>query len=169
MSGPMPGDCWQFETTGKKDFPEGTQLHMVYTYNPGKYGAKYWMIEYKDGKEFKPVPACEQKTETLKLSSETITYNMAFTAEQKIVEFTVTLEHPTDEFVVRQRCCSEYQVNDKWFDKPNAKCVSRIAGDRRSQRRPSLSLIPPADAGTSCYLQHPNGCFFAKLFPCFIR
>ena len=20
-----------------------------------------------------------------------------------------------------------------------------------------------------CYLQHPNGCFFAKLFPCFIR
>ena len=149
MSGPMPGDCWQFETTGKKDFPEGTQLHMVYTYNPGKYGAKYWMIEYKDGKEFKPVPACEQKTETLKLSSETITYNMAFTSEQKIVEFTVTLEHPTDEFVVRQRCCSEYQVNDKWFDKPNAKCVSRIAGDRRSQRRPSLSLIPPADAGTS--------------------
>ena len=113
MSGPMPGDCWQFETTGKKDFPEGTQLHMVNTYNPGKYGAKYWMIEYKDGKEFKPVPACEQKTETLKLSSETITYNMAFTAEQKIVEFTVTLEHPTDEFVVRQRCCSEYQVNDK--------------------------------------------------------
>ena len=136
MSGPMPGDCWQFETTGKNDFPEGTQLHMVYTYNPGKFGAKYWMIEYKDGKEFKPVPAFEQKTETLKLSSETITYNMAFTADQKIVEFTVILEHPTDEFVVRQRCCSEYQVNDKWFDKPNAKCVSRIAGDPSNEAKP---------------------------------
>ena len=24
-------------------------------------------------------------------------------------------------------------------------------------------------AGAHCYLQHPNGCFFAKLFPCFIR
>ena len=136
MSGPMPGDCWQFETTGKNDFPEGTQLHMVYTYNPGKFGAKYWMIEYKDGKEFKPVPAFEQKTETLKLSSENITYNMAFTADQKIVEFTVTLENPTDEFVVRQRCCSAYQVNDKWFDKPNVKCISRIAGDPSNEAKP---------------------------------
>ncbi len=135
MCGPMPGDCWRFETTGKNDFPEGTQLHMIYTYNPGKYGAKYWMIEY-NGNEFKPVPAFEQKTETLSLSSETITYNMAFTADQKIVEFTVTLENPTDEFVVRQRCCSEYQVNDKWFDKPNVKCVSRIAGDPSNEAKP---------------------------------
>ncbi len=136
MCGPMPGDCWQFETTGNNDFPEGTQLYMKYTYNPGKYGAKYWMIEYKDGEEFKPVPAFEQKTETLSLSSETITYNMAFTTEQKLIEFTVTLENPTDEFVVRQRCCSEYQVNDKWFDKPNVKCVSRIAGDPSNIEKP---------------------------------
>ncbi len=136
MCGPMPGDCWQFETTGNNDFPEGTQLYMIYTYNPGKYGAKYWMIEYKDGEEFKPVPAFEQKTETLSLSSETITYNMAFTTDQKVIEFTVTLENPTDQFVVRQRCCSEYQVNDKWFDKPNVKCVSRIAGDPSNIEKP---------------------------------
>ncbi len=136
MCGPMPGDCWQFETTGNNDFPEGTQLYMKYTYNPGKYGAKYWMIEYKDGEEFKPVPAFEQKTETLSLSSETITYNMAFTTDQKVIEFTVTLENPTDQFVVRQRCCSEYQVNDKWFDKPNVKCVSRIAGDPSNIEKP---------------------------------
>lgn len=136
MCGPMPGDCWQFETTGNNDFPEGTQLYMKYTYNPGKYGAKYWMIEYKDGEEFKPVPAFEQKTETLSLSSETITYNMAFTSDQKVIEFTVTLENPTDQFVVRQRCCSEYQVNDKWFDKPNVKCVSRIAGDPSNIEKP---------------------------------
>ena len=25
------------------------------------------------------------------------------------------------------------------------------------------------DGKIICYLQHPNGCFFAKLFPCFIR
>ncbi len=136
MCGPMPGDCWQFETIGNNDFPEGTQLYMKYTYNPGKYGAKYWMIEYKDGEEFKPVPAFEQKTETLSLSSETITYNMAFTTDQKVIEFTVTLENPTDQFVVRQRCCSEYQVNDKWFDKPNVKCVSRIAGDPSNIEKP---------------------------------
>lgn len=136
MCGPMPGDFWQFETTGEYEFPEGTQLHIIYTYNPGKYGAKYWMIEYKDGAEFRPVPAFGQKTETLPLSSETITYNIAFTTSQKIVDFTVTLENPTKEFVVRQRCCSEYQVNDKWFDKPNVKCVSRIAGDPNNIEKP---------------------------------
>lgn len=82
------------------------------------------------------VPAFEQHTETLKLSGETITYNMAFTADQKIVEFTVTLDNPTTDFVVRQRCCSEYQVNDKWFDHPNVKCVSRIAGDPANGNKP---------------------------------
>ncbi len=136
MSGPMPGDMWQFETTGNYDFPEGTQLRMRYTYNPGNYGAKYWMIEYKDGDEFRPVPVFEQTTETLPLSSETITYNIAFTTAQKVVDFTVTLENPTTEFVVRQKCCSEYQVNDKWFDKPNVKCVSRIAGDPSNIEKP---------------------------------
>ena len=132
----MPGDFWQFETTGGHEFPDGTQLHIIYTYKPGRYGAKYWMIEYKDGDEFKPVPAFERKTETLELSSETITYNMAFTTSQRIVEFTVTLENHTKEFIVRQRCCSEYQVNDKWFDKPNVKCVSRIAGDPNNVEKP---------------------------------
>ena len=136
MSGPMPGDYWQFETLGGNRFAEGTRLHIIYTYNPGSYGAKYWMIEYKDGDEFRPVPAFEKKTETLSLSGETIDYNISFTTDQKIVDFTVTLENPTDEFVVRQRCCSEYQVNGKWFDHPNVKCVSRIAGDPANAEKP---------------------------------
>ncbi len=136
MCGPMPGDYWQFETTTGQEFAEGTQLHIIYTYNPGSYGAKYWLIEYKDGQEFKPVPAFECKTETLALSNETITYNMAYTTAQKIIEFTVTLENPTVDFVVRQRCCSEYQVNNKWFDYPNVKCVSRIAGDPNNIEKP---------------------------------
>lgn len=140
MAGPMPGDYWQFETTGGNEFAEGTQLHIIYTYNPGNYGAKYWMMEYKDGDTFKPVPAFESKTTTITLSGETITYNMAFTSDQKQVEFTVTLENPTSEFVVRQRCCSAYQVNEKWFGTPNVKCVSRIAGDPNNEAKPLPTL-----------------------------
>ena len=44
MSGPMAGDYWQFATTGGHEFAEGTRLRIVYTYNPGNYGAKYWRI-----------------------------------------------------------------------------------------------------------------------------
>lgn len=134
MSAPMPGDYWLFETTGGYEFEEGTRLHMIYTYNPGNYGAKYWMIEYMDGEEWKP--AFEKSKTTISLSGESIEYNVAYTSSQKIIEFTVTLENPTKEFKVRQLCCSEYQVNDKWFAYPNVKCVSRIAGDPANEAKP---------------------------------
>lgn len=136
MCGPMAGDCWQFETTGGNDFAEGSKLHMIFRYNPGSYGAKYWIVEYKDGDAFKP--AFETKTLTLPADKggETITYNRAFTADQETVEFTATLENPTKEFIVKMTCCSTYQVNDKWFDYPNVKCVSRIAGDPNNPEKP---------------------------------
>lgn len=140
MCGPMAGDYWQFETTGGYEFAEGTRLHMIYTYNPGNYGAKYWVVEYKDGDVFKPV--FEMKTEHVTYSDasvsydENVNYNIAFSTDQKQVDFTVTLENPTTEFVVRQRCSSSYQVNGKWFDHPNAKCVSRIAGDPANVEKP---------------------------------
>lgn len=134
MSGPMAGDCWMFETTGGYEFEEGAQLHMIYTYNPGNYGAKYWMIEYMDGNEWKSV--YETKKTTISLSGEDIEYNVEFTTDQKVIEFTVTLENPTKEFKVRQVCCSSYQVNNKWFEYPNVKCVSRIAGDPANEAKP---------------------------------
>lgn len=138
MAGPMPGDYWQFETQYGTEIAEGTQLHIIYTYNPGSYGAKYWTLEYKDGTEFKPVPAFETKSKTITAATpvENITYNIEFTTDQKQVEFTVTLENPTVDFVVRQRCMSTYQVNDKWFDHPNVKCISRIAGDPANEAKP---------------------------------
>ena len=46
------------------------------------------------------------------------------------------LDNPTSEFVVRQLCCSAYQVNDKWLGHPNIKCVSRIAGDPNNENKP---------------------------------
>ena len=46
------------------------------------------------------------------------------------------LDNPTSEFVVRQICCSAYQVNDKWLGHPNIKCVSRIAGDPNNENKP---------------------------------
>ena len=94
----------------------------------GQYG--------EDGDEFKPVPAFELKTETIPLSGETISYNQAFDTSQRVIDFTVVLENPTKEFVVRQICCSAYQVNDKWFGYPNVKCVSRIAGDPNNIEKP---------------------------------
>ena len=92
------------------------------------------MIEYMDGNEWKSV--YETKKTTISLSGEDIEYNVEFTTDQKVIEFTVTLENPTKEFKVRQVCCSSYQVNNKWFEYPNVKCVSRIAGDPANEAKP---------------------------------
>lgn len=140
MCGPMAGDCWQFETTGGFVIPEGTKVHVRYTYAPVSYGAKYWYLEYKDGSEFKPVPGFEVKTESI-ASGETITYNLNLNASEfRIIDCELVYETETTEVVVRQSCASQYQVNSKMFNYPNAKCVSRIAGDPANENKP-LPLI----------------------------
>ena len=71
------------------------------------------------------------------MSGETVTYNQAFDASQRVIEFTVVLDNPTSEFVVRQICCSAYQVNDKWLGHPN------IAGDPNNENKalPQMDLL----------------------------
>lgn len=131
---PMPGDYWQLETTGGYELAEGSQIHVVIRYNPGSYGAKYWRVEYKDGDKW--VPAFPTSKMTISASGEEIEYNQAFVDEQKTVEFTATLENPMADFVFRMVCCSTYQVNNKWFDHPNSKSTSRIAGDPANPEKP---------------------------------
>ncbi|MBQ0080140.1 MAG: DUF4886 domain-containing protein [Alistipes sp.] len=136
MSAPMAGDYWLFETTGGYEFDEGTKLHMIYTYNPGSYGAKYWRLEYLDGSEWKPVEKYPLQEKTISGGEGNISYNLSFVNAQMQVDFDVVLENPTKEFKVRQVCCSSYQVNDKIFTYPNIKCVSRIAGDPNNIEKP---------------------------------
>lgn len=139
MFGQIAGDYWQFETTGKYNLPEGTRIHVIYRYNGGKYGAKYWNIQYRDGETWKPAMEMKEKTVNTGAdpATETFQYNIEFPYdEQKTVEFTVTLENPNTDFVVRQICCSTYQLNDKWFAKPNASSQSRIAGDPANAEKP---------------------------------
>lgn len=133
MCGPMAGDQWLFETQNGQEIAEGTSLHMIFTYNPGNYGAKYWRVEYLDGNDWKP--AFENQKKEISGQGE-IEYNIDFTSSQKIVEFTKILDSPTAEFKVRMVCCSTYQVNDKFFTSPNVKSVSRIAGDPANPAKP---------------------------------
>lgn len=136
MCGPWTGDYWLFETTGNYQLAEGSTVRIVYTYNPGSYGAKYWMLEYLDGEEWKLV--YDKKSVTI--GGKTIEYNIEFTTDQKVVEITKELTANTPDFKLRQICCSPYQVNSKDFTAPNIKCVSRIAGDPANEAKPSPEI-----------------------------
>ena len=140
MCGQMPGDYWLFETTGDYEFEEGSMLHISYAYTPGKYGAKYWILEYLDGDTW--VPALETTTTTISASKETITYNIELAANNKVqIDATITLANRTTEFKVRMRCCSEYQVNDKWFEHPRRQSSQRIAGTPSDENMPIMEEI----------------------------
>lgn len=134
MTGPFKGDYWQFETTGGANLKAGDKVHMYYTYASESYAAAYWLVEYKDGEEWKPaMPTTSTKID---LSGETVTQNLAFDITtgtkgydySKDVDFTVTLQNDNAEFIVRMTCCSNFQANTKYFEYPNNKIVHRIAG-----------------------------------------
>jgi len=134
--GTMAGDYWLFETTGGYDIPEGSKIRCVFTITPSKYGQKYWMLEYKDGTEWKP--AYTVKTVDISTSGEKgVKYNMALTKEKvEHFEFTAVLENPMTDFAFRIVCSSEYQVNDKWFNHPRTASTYRIAGDPANPEKP---------------------------------
>lgn len=135
VCGAMAGDYWLIETTGGYDLDEGSQVHFIFTYAPVKFGSQYWLMEYLDGSVWKP--AFPVKSTTIAASGETISYNMSLTASKiEVFEFTAVLENQCKDFKVRMTCCSEYQVNGKWFNHPRTQSEQRIAGDPANPEKP---------------------------------
>lgn len=130
----QPGDYWLFELPSVP-LKAGTSLQTKFCWNSNKYGSKYWLLEYMDGNEWKPVPDLELRTSTVSGStydskipfSETITYNIAFAAsEKRTISTTVTLLSDTPSFKLRMTCCMEYQVNGRHFLHPRTQSVQNI-------------------------------------------
>ncbi len=140
LCGLMAGDCITMESEGP--FDAGTVLYAQWTLHPMKYGAKYWMLEYQDGTTWKPAPGYEVNNITISASGETFDYNLAMSASTvALLSFQATLEEDTNVFRVRLRCCSEYQVNDKYFAHPRTAADQRIAGTPDKYLMPLLVKI----------------------------
>lgn len=86
VSGAVPGDYWYVYGDMKGTvIPAGTKIHFYFVTKLGTMCSNYWMIEFKDGEEWKPaLPTStlqESATETLSGApinySATITYNFA--------------------------------------------------------------------------------------------
>lgn len=144
VCGQMGGDYWIIESTGDEQFSEGEHLQATFTVHPGKYGAKYWLLEYLDGTDWKPVYPVKSKN--LGISSgidvNSFNYNMEMPTNVKtdcIVD--VVLTAPTPAFRIRLTCCSTYQVNDKYWTHPRNASEFRIAGTEADQNLPVLKLM----------------------------
>ena len=142
----LDGDYYLLEA-GSDDFSAGSSFHVEYSWNSSKYGNKYWILEYLDGKEWKPAPGLEVKTETIsgttydtkEAFSNDITYNLSFAAsEKRTISIDFTLTEVTEGAKVRMTCCLEYQVNGRHFLHPRTQSVQYL--DNTTQ--PKFVLLP---------------------------
>lgn len=86
VSGAIPGDYWYIYGDAKGAIiPADTKIHFYFVTKLGTMCSSYWMIEFKDGEEWKPAlptsTLLESATETISGASidysATITYNFA--------------------------------------------------------------------------------------------
>lgn len=140
VCGLLAGDYFLLECPGS--FNAGERLYAQLTLHPMKYGAKYWMLEFMDGKQWKPATGYEVQHIDLSAYSESFDCNVVLTANTPtMLSFETTLTDDTDGFRVRLRCASEYQVNDKYFPHPRTQSEQRIAGTSEKYLMPLLAKI----------------------------
>lgn len=117
VSGAIPGDWWTITSDYRNTtIPAGTKIHFYFVTKFGAMVSSYWMIEYRDGEEWKPAIPVLRKTESatqctsgaeISYSAE-IAYNFAgllldssTNGAYIAVEGTFTTENDMDNIVLR--------------------------------------------------------------------
>ena len=111
VTGAWPGDYWQFSATDNYEYPAGTNLHIKFLTRVSATGQRYWMLEYFDGKDWKPAEEYPISTETE--SGANASYNFIEPTANVAVECNWTLAAPCREPKFRMRCVANAQANDK--------------------------------------------------------
>ncbi|MBR0174655.1 MAG: BACON domain-containing protein [Bacteroidales bacterium] len=111
VTGAWPGDYWQFSATDNYEYPAGTNLHIKFLTRVSATGQRYWMLEYFDGKDWKPAEEYPISTETE--SGANASYNFIEPTSNVAVECNWTLAAPCREPKFRMRCVANAQANDK--------------------------------------------------------
>ena len=111
VTGAWPGDYWQFSATDNYEYPAGTNLHIKFLTRVSATGQRYWMLEYFDGKDWKPAEEYPISTETE--SGTNASYNFIEPTANVAVECNWTLAAPCREPKFRMRCVANAQANDK--------------------------------------------------------
>lgn len=111
VTGTWPGDYWLTSADLEATHPAGTKVSFHALSRCSGTGMRYWLIEYKDGDEWKPL--LETVTEAIE-TGETVTYNVKHenTAEFPI-DVTVTLTKATKRVEFRQTCVANAQASGK--------------------------------------------------------
>lgn len=141
VKAPWTGDYWLFKATSDSELAAGTKIHFKYIFRSSKSGPGYFLVEYKDGAEWKPaslIPAAGEETEfafptvqSKTIGSDTFSYNARTKKDgsaNTTVESVFELTSATSTVEIRATVVATNRAdNDKALTKLNTG-TTRLAG-----------------------------------------
>ena len=103
VTGAWPGDYWLYEVPAV--IPANTLLSINFMGRVSATGHKYWMMEYLDGEEWKPVGAVLSSEET----GETVEYTNAMQNANAPVGGSFKVKNAMTSLKIRYRCMANWQ------------------------------------------------------------
>lgn len=103
VTGAWPGDYWLYEVPAV--IPTNTLLSINFMGRVSATGHKYWMMEYLDGEEWKPVGTVLTSEET----GETVEYTNAMQNANAPVGGSFKVKHAMTSLKIRYRCMANWQ------------------------------------------------------------
>lgn len=107
--GPWVGDYWYVTATPTSEIAAGSSIKFQFATRSGDTGMKYWLMEYKDGTEWKPIKPTIHKT----IDSQAFDYNFEYTGVEELSEVveTAVLSNPTSLIEFRMTCVANYRTD----------------------------------------------------------
>lgn len=127
VTGCWPGDYWLFTAHYEQGIPVGAKIHGFFVSRASGTGMKYFLAEYLDGTEWKPV----LPTSTVKVGDEDVTFNINHNNTANFpVDFTYTVGKATKDMQIRVKCVTNAQASGKGpLSAPNGGTVRLKGGD----------------------------------------
>jgi hypothetical protein len=110
ITGPWPGDYWLFYGSGA--IKAGSEVHIAFETRTSATGHKFWLLEYLDGDEWKPVSETFTTTEP----GMEITYSHIMNADGATnvgIDYIVKYRKNSEHAQFRFRCMANWQANGK--------------------------------------------------------
>lgn len=156
--GSLSGDYWIFEAQTEEDIPANSVVHVKFITRSSKTGARYWILEYLDGSDWKPFG----EKRTLSEEGERVEYTLDLVADllapqtvgqsNAMIDSYLTLTSPIraqGSVQIRYRCVSDMNCAGNPLTAGHSG-TSRIAGAASGELMPSpeIDVCRPAEEGT---------------------
>ena len=131
VTGAWPGDYWLYEIPAL--IPANTLLSINFMGRVSATGHKYWMLEYLDGEEWKPVGTVLTSEET----GETVEHTNAMQNANAPVGGSFKVKHTMTSLKVRYRCMANWQSDPAKGGALSARNggTARMTGDDNAELR----------------------------------